>query len=415
MKDFFEKHNLNSNDMIGKNKHATCVSCGRYKEVNSPKMKPYGKNTDVLFVSNSPSKDEDKAGKPWKDRTGRNFQNLLKEMDFKLYKDATTTYALNCCTYKPETNNTLCCKPKLIKTIKELKPKVIFLLGNLPIQQAIGGRWKKGLGQEPVNKWRGFQIPDKEFNTYICPIYHPGFLFNEDDEDRQTMIKRIFKQDLENGIACLNKPKPNNFLLHDKRCIQYINNDNEFRSIIARIKKSKLIAFDYETTGLKPHASGQKIVCMAVAYTGLDSAVWMNTPERDKAFKKILRDKKIKKSAHNLIFEDIWSKELIGKVKGWYWCTLNTNHILDQRAGIGGLKFLVYTNFGVVDYDSDIEPYLKSDKKEFGANGINKIEEYIKKFGSKKVMKYCALDALYTYKLTTKQVQGINEAEDIPY
>ena len=414
MQDFFEKHNLNSNDMIGR-KHATCISCGRSKRVNTPKMEPYGKSNDIVFVNNSPSKEDDKKRKPWKSNTGRNFQNLLKEMDFKLYKDAVTTHAINCYTPKAETNNILCCKPKLEKTIKKLNPKVIILLGNLPLQQVLQGKWKKGLGQNPINKWRGFQIPDRELNAYVCPIYHPGFLFHEDDEDRQTMIKRIFKQDLADAIACVNKPRPNNVLLNDERGIQYIQNDNDFRAIIRRIKQSKLIAFDYETTGLKPHSEGQKLICTAVAYTGLDSAVWMNTPERNKTFKKILRDRKIKKSAHNLMFEEAWSKIHIGKVRGWYWCTMNTHHILDQRSGITGLKFLVYTNFGVADYDSDVSPYLKSDSKKYGGNGINKIEEYIKKFGEKKVMKYCALDALYGYKLTTLQIKEINDAEDIPY
>ena len=57
-------------------------------------------------------------------------------------------------------------------------------------------------------------------------------------------------------------------------------------------------------------------------------------------------------------------------VRGWYWDSMIAAHILNNQAGVSGLKFQTYVHFGVIDYSSEISPYLKSDDK--SANGINK-------------------------------------------
>jgi hypothetical protein len=64
-------------------------------------------------------------------------------------------------------------------------------------------------------------------------------------------------------------------------------------------------------------------------------------------------------------------------------------------------------NFGVVDYDSSISPYLKAKDSKNG-NAINRIMELVNKPGGKeKLMTYCGLDTLYTYRLAMKQMGKI--------
>jgi hypothetical protein len=127
----------------------------------------------------------------------------------------------------------------------------------------------------------------------------------------------------------------------------------------------------------------------------------------------ILAKGKIKKSAHNIAFEDLWSKVILGReVKGWWWCSMNTAHILNNTRGISGLKFQTFVNFGVAGYDDHIAPYLESPPKD-GANAFNRIKEYIKKFGIKPVLTYCALDSLYGYKLTLKQMETIKNEKNL--
>ena len=413
MNNFFESYNLKSAGILPNGKQATCIFCGLFKKTRAPKIEPYGnKKAPVLIIAGSPSREEGRAGKPFKSEYGMHFRNALHKINFNIYKDALNVFSIRCFVRKPQPHHVLCCKRKLTKLIKEVNPKVIFLLGDDALYSIIGSRLQKDLGS--IHKWRGYQIPDREFNAYICPIYHPDFVFGGTDKNQIKLLKKILLNDFKKGVECLDKVRPNDVFRNDEKYITYVTDDISFKTNINRIKKSKLISFDYETTGLKPHHPDQKIICTATAFSGINSVVWMNTPERNKEFKKILRSTKIKKSAHSLMFENVWSTVHIGKVRNWLICTMNTNHILDQRNGINSLKFLVYVNFGVMNYDSEISDYLKSDTKQYGGNGINDIEKFIKKFGEKKLMTYCGLDALYGYKLTTLQLQQIQESEDVP-
>ena len=415
MKSFFDSKDLKTDNLTDRGRPATCASCGLYKSCKSPKMEPYGENKKrIMIISDTPTSEDDKKGKPFQSTNGRMFQNILKDLGFSLFKDCVSLHSVNCYTEEIEPQNTVCCRPKISKAIKKYKPKVIILLGIEPVKSIIGNKWKKKVGA--IGTWVGWNIPDRDYNSHICPVFHPDYLFDESNENKAKLIKKVWEKDLKNALNCINNRRPNSFLGNPESCIEYIENDYDFKNIIARIKKAKLISIDYETTGLKPHHPDHKIVCTGVAYTGVNSAAWMNTPERDEAFKKILRDRTIKKTAHNIPFEDVWSRIKIGFVRNWYWCSMNTAHILDNRKAINSLKFQVYINFGVSDYDSIINPYLKSkNKKLHGGNSFNTIFEFIEKYGERALLKYVGLDALYGYNLTTKQIGGINNAQDIPY
>jgi len=106
-------------------------------------------------------------------------------------------------------------------------------------------------------------------------------------------------------------------------------------------------------------------------------------------------------------FEEIWSAEILGQpVQNWGFDSMLAAHILDNRTGISGLKFQTYVNFGIIDYDSDINQYLKATRD--GANSFNKVRELAEtERGRKKLLTYCALDSLYEYRLATKQMNLI--------
>jgi hypothetical protein len=82
-------------------------------------------------------------------------------------------------------------------------------------------------------------------------------------------------------------------------------------------------------------------------------------------------------------------------------------HMLDNRSGITGLKFQTYANFGIADYSSSVTPYLR--KKEEGGNGMNSIFELLEIEGGKeKLLKYCALDSHYQYRLSMMQMKKLD-------
>jgi hypothetical protein len=108
--------------------------------------------------------------------------------------------------------------------------------------------------------------------------------------------------------------------------------------------------------------------------------------------------------AHNMKYEDTVTKILAGyNVKPWSWDSMQAAHILDNRPGISGLKFQTYVNFGVSGYDDEVSSYLSSDDTKDN-NAINRVRELIAKPGGwDMLLKYCALDSYYEYKLAVKQ------------
>ena len=113
-------------------------------------------------------------------------------------------------------------------------------------------------------------------------------------------------------------------------------------------------------------------------------------------------------------FEEQWTVNKLGvEVQGWHWDTMITAHTLDNRPSITGLKFQAYVQLGIVDwmtdYNKEVAPYLKptdANKKKYGANAINCIDELITKPGGmRKLLKYCALDSIYEYRLALMQMK----------
>jgi hypothetical protein len=126
--------------------------------------------------------------------------------------------------------------------------------------------------------------------------------------------------------------------------------------------------------------------------------------EERKPFINLLANSQIGKIAQNMKFEESWSVvRLKQSVNNWIWDTMLAAHILDNRPGVTGLKFQVYTQFGVVDYSSEVESYLQS-VDETSANSINRIMELVNdKQGKEKLLKYCALDSIFEYRLSKIQ------------
>ena len=127
-------------------------------------------------------------------------------------------------------------------------------------------------------------------------------------------------------------------------------------------------------------------------------------------FIEYLKDRKRKKIAQNMKFEETWSSVILKTpVQGWKLDTMLMTHILDNRKGITSVKFQTYVQFGVVDYASEVSPFLKSIDPE-SANSMNRIEELIStKDGKKKLLVYCGYDSIYEYRLAMLQMNLLNQ------
>jgi len=392
----------------------SCASCGLYKNAQTQKMEPYGEfKKKILIIGEAPGKTEDRRGLPWQGKAGRLLQYTFKnELGIELFEDCLCMNAVNC---RPEDNHTPtnyeidCCRSKILKVIEERKPKVIILLGGSALYSIIGHRWKRGL--DGVMKWRGWCIPDRDFNCWICPTFHPSYVLRGDKE-----AETVWRQDLQQAIRQTNKRFPEHiyFPTYPEPKIEIINDKAILDRLLTwlNLQDIKLIAFDYETTGLKPHAKGHRIVCCSIAVNENHCYVFM-MPKSKKArqpFVNLLVNPAVGKIAHNMKYEETWSKvRLKQPVKNWVWDSMQAAHVLDNRPGITSLKFQVYVRFGVVDYDSEISPYLKPTVAKDG-NAINRIYELLEKpSGEEKLLTYCAWDAIWTYRLAILQMNEMNK------
>lgn len=388
---FFTKKET-ENHTIVKGKPLTCIGCGLYKDCNTPKMEPAGNfKKGILNIGTMPSKADDKIGRPFQGSIGKILQRAYKKIGIDLYEDCLNTTALQCYTDSEPTNYQLdCCRSRILKVIEEYKPKAIVLHGMPAVYSVIGNRWKKDLST--ISKWRGWMIPDQDLKTWLFPLFDLEFV----EERRDGAEETIWMNDIRN----ISTPPFKEYIEPKIEIIEDL-------SILETIKDQ--FAFDYETTGLKPHAQGHRIICCAIADKEDHVYVFMmpKTKRELEPLVTLLQNKNVGKIAQNLKFEHTWSKvRLRCEVDYWLWDTMLATHLLDNRPGITGLKFQTYVQFGVIDYSSDVEPYLKGVND--SSNAINRIEELVAlPHGKEKLMKYCALDAIFELRLANLQMNDI--------
>lgn len=398
---FFTKKEIESQSKSN-GKIISCISCGRYKGCNSPKMKPSGEYMKkILIIGSTPNYQDDKYGLHFQGKAGKLLKQTLASLGVDLTEDCLLTYSAICRAVDgdgdervPTNYEIQCCRKFILQTIKEQKPKIILLLGDSALFSIIGDRWQKDL--DNIHKWRGFTIPDQEIKAWLCPIYNPKYV--QELSEKRPEILTIWKADIENALSKLKDKFP----VYQEPLIEYL--EPEDLPVLSTIKDD--FAFDYETTGLKPHAEGHQIICASVAYE-VDKAYSFMMPKNPKArkpFTDLLQNPRIGKIAQNMKFEDTWTSVRLGvPVVNWVWDTMLASHIFDNRQGVTGLKFQTYVQFGIIDYDSNVSPFLKSLDQD-NKNSINQIIDIFKKpRGKEMLLKYCGLDSIYEYRLACIQ------------
>lgn len=387
----------------------SCNACGLYLDAHSPKVQPYGSfNKGIMVIGEALTSIDDVRGKPFQSEEGALLRETLQELGVDLFRDCISLNAVNCRPVgktgkqrKPAQFEIDCCRRIVLNAIKLYKPKLIILLGTSAVSSVIGYRWKKELGA--IGKWSGFTIPDQELKTWVCPVFAPSYVLKED----KVEITKVWEMNLRQAIALVDSI---DFPLYKEPIIHYLK---EEELDILRKLKITTIAFDYETTGLKPHAKGHRIVCMSVAVSEMEVYVFMMPKKRSlrQPVIEILEDVNIKKIGHNIKYEHAWTKIcLFGTiVQNWFHDSLIAAHLLDNRTGVTGLKFQTYVKFGVVDYSSEISPVLQGEDQK-DSNSHNKLVQYCKTpENAMKVMKYCALDSIFTYRLAMLQLREFEQ------
>jgi uracil-DNA glycosylase len=417
---FFSSKQVQSTSMVD-GRIQSCTSCGLYKGANTPRMEPFGNfKKGILNIGTAPGTTDDMKGKRWQGKTGRMLAASYRRFNIDLFEDCLNIDAVNC---KPTTDGAIrdpsdyeinCCRRRVIQVIEQYKPKVIVLLGKQALVSVIGHVWRKNMGG--IIKWRGLTIPDRTFGTWICPIFHPREVVQKGDF---AEVKTIWEQDIKRAVSKLDIALPES--VDESKQVHIITDHTDFKNELSKLTAntsssgSNVIAFDIETTGLKPHnVDKHRIICISLCGANDRSIVFKTPTHRSglRVLRKVLQSD-VGLVAHNMKFEDTWVNVILGyPIKAWAWDSMQASHLIDNRRGITGLKFQTYIHFGVSDYSSHLDKYLRAVDEKNG-NSVNRIEELIKtEQGYSDVLIYCGLDTLYTRRLALIQMEQLGFGQE---
>jgi len=378
-----------------------CGICGLYKTCKSPKM-PYtglGKKK-ILVVAEAPGREEDKQNTQLIGECGQLLRKHLKSFGVDLDKDCWKTNAVIC---RPVNNKTPtdtmieACRSNLLKTIKELKPNSILLLGRTAVKSLIDTIWEEKIGgKEGLSKWLGWKIPSQTYNAWLIPNYHPAYLLR----NNEPLITKFFKQNLLKGIKAAENP-PWKQVPNFYKEVEIIYNDTKASQIIDECRRKGLpAAFDFETNCIKPDDNSSFIHSCSISWGHRTIAY----PWRGEAVSatKLFIQSPCPKIASNLKFEDRWIRSKLGIiVNNWYWDTMIAAHVLDNRAGITSIKFQALVQLGFASYDSVVKPFLTSRGK--SGYSLN----HIKDLDLNDLLLYNGLDSKLEFEVAQKQMKLI--------
>lgn len=389
-----------------------CHPCGIFKTCKSKKMPHGGKGRKkILVVGEAPGAEEDERGTQFAGNSGREVEKAFRKAGITLRDDCWLDNALACHPAKgkiPHDHAIADCRPHVIRTVTELKPEVIVLLGGAACESLLGWLWKEDVSG--VTRWAGYRIPHRGLNAWICPTYHPAYLQYEKSPVPQMQFEQHVRAAAKlKGRPYAIPPQPDTDfcenVLDDRRMAEVIRNVSESAE-----RTGMPVAFDYETTTAKPHGPHAEIYTCSIAateeVTGTDFA-W-SFPWRGKvipAMKEFFANPKVKKVGSNIKFEMTWTSWHLGvDVRGWQRDTMLAAHALENGSKsrrVTGIKFQAFAHLGVDEWDSHVREYLKSP----GGNTPNRI----KHCPLQTLLTYNCLDSLYELqvgRIQTRTIEG---------
>lgn len=381
-----------------------CNDCGLFKSCQSPKMAPSGQGKlPILFVGEAPGKTEDLCNKQFVGQSGILLRETLVDLGYKLDRDFFKTNALNC---RPPNNaeptplQIAACRKRLLADIKSLKPKIVVALGKSAMMALVGNRLSSRMTDLSTTDWAGELIPDQDLGVWIVPTYHPAYLLRN---ERDKVLKKQFTAHIKSALDLLSTPLP---IYPYKNLVKALDAPEAVKLLKKFIANKTKTAYDYETTGLKPHRKGHAVVTIGVS----DGKSWWGFNGENEVVKKAWAEflaSDCPKIAHNAKFEMIWGHEKFGVwTANIIWDTMLAAHAKHNKKATN-LKFHAYANFGVIGYDDKADPYLEPESAEsekYGGNAFNAIRE----LDEADLIEYNGLDAYWTFLLYEKQLLELN-------
>lgn len=394
-----------------------CAACRLFEQVRSPKMGVTGKGRlGILAFAEAPGEQEDIQGKQLVGDAGSYLREELAIHRLHLDRDFWKVNAVNCrptndkgSNRAPSDDEIMWCRPLSRNVITQKKPKAIFLFGNKSLQSFFDNKPNKV--KFKITSWNGLRIPDYRYNCWVFPMLHPSYIIRS---NKSPLIASVFARDLDNALRTFEDPLPEQIDL--QKHVRIVTDFSEAKKALQRLINDRpLTTFDYETTGKKPYKEGHTIAVLSYCRVDEDFAVtipynWPNLfSEKEKRIIQGLWKKFLKCGAptvnHNFAFEDMWSRTIVGApISNMHSCTMTDAHIIDSRVATTGLKFQVFTKWGLT-YSDEIDHFIDKSNR----YGFNKVFQA----PYKKLALYCGADSYLTMKLLMAQEEIFDKNEGL--
>ena len=411
---FFNNKALPVAHYIGKEaevKIQTCSVCKCYSECASPKVPYIGEGRKRILVIDGPiNRVEETTGNQTHGQHYSRLREALKLEGIDLQTDCWYTHALKC--YSPRKryppSATSACHGMLMAEVKLLNPDKIILCDPMVWEVLLYDRLYGRAADAPYMAWCGEIIPDQALKKWIFPIYSPSFVAKWDEKNFNPYAL-FWKQQIHAAITH-NEPFP----VIDpapqvKQCLAL----PEAMAAIDMAMEWKLFAFDYETTGIKPHRKGHRILYASMSNGDISYSFPFFIQKEFRDHWKALLTNQARKIAHNANFERAWTEHLLGyEVNSLVHDPMLLQHCYRNHKPTG-LKFLTYARYGILGYDAEIDKYIKPDKDEhmkYRSNAINNLS----KAPASMVTRYNALDSLFTAWLFSDIISSLDPQHQLP-
>jgi len=326
------------------------------------------KNAKIMLVGESLGQQEVIERCPFVGSAGKLLNEVLEKAELKREE----IYISNVCKCRPPENRTpkstevKFCLPFLLEEIKEVKPKVICVLGSIALDAILK---RKG-----ITRIRGniFEIEIEGIKVKVIPTYHPAYVlrFPEHPNYKEELLKDI---KLVKKVSITDDYKPEK-LAAVYKCVTEEDEIPAILNYINWIKEVKYFSYDIETTGF--NFLKDKILCMSLSCK-MQTAIsftekLMMNPIIYKELKEILESKEILKMGHNFKFDNKFLKTYGIEVKLPLFDTMLAHYLIDEN-NPHGLKDLAYryTDMGGYDEGIDYKDFIETFK-----NNPIKIMEY---------------------------------------
>ena len=155
-----------------------CTQCDLHKGRKNVVFGAGNTQADLMFIGEGPGRDEDIQGIPFVGEAGQLLTKMVNAMQFQR-SDIYIANIVKCRppnNRNPEDNEAAACMPYLKRQIQLINPKVIVVLGAVPLKYL--------LGKTGITKRRG--VWDSFEGIQVMPTFHPAYLLRNASAKKQV-------------------------------------------------------------------------------------------------------------------------------------------------------------------------------------------------------------------------------------